>query len=320
MESPLPSPRSNIGETKKPIPTPRKNVKPITNCKSTETTLKTEEHNNTLTKRVSSVSKQLAGDITQMVHDRKKAVIEGTRQSVRRIARRFSSASEGQNSGSTPPNNDEETIDFFSTIRFNSPISQGNNIYNNVDNDNASNSSEEDLIGLPPPTHPPPPLPQSMEESLYDAPASLSPSIMSSSSENSTKNRPDPYESVFPLWNHTKNKDNANDSYYTASTSESWKFYDAISNEQNIDRSVYENILEPLQRSLEKSEIAQNKSCDENYNLSTNSSMNFTNSLYENQEITIRKPDTPRPSQSVILQFDPLNNVDTAGEVNAFLL
>lgn len=315
MESPLPSPRTNIGEAKKPIPTPRQNIKPSTS-KNPDNILKIEEQNNTLTKRVSSASKQLAGDITQLVSDRKKAVIEGTRQSVRRIARRFSSASEGHSSQSTPPQNDEETIDFFSTIRFNSPISQGHNIYNNVDNDNVSISSEDDIVGLPPPTHPPPPLPQSVEETLYDAPTSLSPSVVSSSSENSTKHRPDPYESVFPLWNNTKNKDNASDSYYTASTSESWKFYDPISNEQTTRNSVYENIVEPLQRqsSVETTESSPSKNCDENSNLSVNSSVNLTNSLYENQENLRKKSEIQRPSKSVILQFDPLNNLDTVGK------
>lgn len=316
MESPLPSPRTNIGETKKPIPTPRQSIKTVID-NSTETGSKTEEHN-TLTKRVSSASKQLAGDLSQLVHDRKKAVIQGTRQSVRRIARRFSSASEEPHFGTTPPKNDEETINFFSTIRFNSPISQNENIYNNVDIDSISISSEDDLIGLPPPTHPPPPLPSSLEESLYDAPTSGSPSIVSSSSGNSAsavKHRPNPYESVFPLQKFQENASQctATDKLDTVSRSDSWKFYDTCSN-QITSESIYNNIDVPPQKEIKVEELETTKSCDENSNISLRT-VNVTNSLYENQQIINMKPIPKRPSKSVILQFDPLNSVEVAGKL-----
>lgn len=314
MDSPLPNPRTNAGETKKPIPTPRQNIKKIDD-KISKTVSKEDEHN-TLSKRVSSASKQLAGDISQLMHDRKKAVIEGTRQSVRRITRRFSSASDSPHYGTTRPKNDEETIDFFSTIRFNSPISQNENIYNNVDTDNVSMSSEDDLIGLPPPAHPPPPLPSSVEELVYDAPTSASPSIVSSSSGNSAsaKQRPDPYESVFPLQKCPENTNDDKqtfDQYDSISASESWKFYDVISNCQSSSQSIYNND-EVIKNHTGAKESAASGLCDENFNVSLRSTMNLTNSLYENHEMTNLLP--KRPTNSVIVQFDPLNNVEIAGK------
>lgn len=313
MDNPLPSPRTNAAETKKPVPTPRQSVKKSIDDKTSETVSKADEHN-TLSKRVSSASKQLAGDISQLMHDRKKAVIEGTRQSVRRIARRFSSASDSPHYGTTPPKNDEEAIDFFSTIRFNSPISQNENIYNNVDTDDVSISSEDDLIGLPPPTHPPPPLPSSLEESLYDAPTSASPSIVSGSSGNSAsaKQRPDPYESVFPLQKSPENTNNdkqSADQYDSISASESWKFYDVISNCQSNSPPIYNND-EAIKKQTTANESVASRSCDENFNVSLRSTMNLTNSLYENHEIKTAVP--KRPTKSIIVQFDPLNNVEVA--------
>lgn len=314
MDSPLPSPRTNIAETKKPIPTPRRSIK-TRNDSTSERTLKSEECNNTLTRKVSFASKQIAGDISQLVQDKKKAVLEGTRQSVRRIARRFSSASVEPNSIQTPCKKDEEAIDFFSTIRFNSPVSQTENIYNNIDNDRFSISSEEDPIGLPPPIHPPPPLPLSIEEPLYDAPTSGSPSVISSGSGNSAgaKQRPDPYESVFPPFKFSESTtDNASppDKFETASASESWKFYDAICGKE-VDKEFNFNIVEmhsQMQTSVKES--ATGAGCDENSNISLISTMNLTNSLYENHEIGNTNSDSKRPSKSVILQFDPLNNMD----------
>lgn len=58
--------------------------------KETETT-----NFNTFTRKVrtlSSTSKQITGDIAGKVQEKKKAVIEGTRQSVRKITRRFTTA------------------------------------------------------------------------------------------------------------------------------------------------------------------------------------------------------------------------------------
>lgn len=327
MDSPLPTPRSTLGETKKPIPTPRKSIKPVLPQKSPENESiieePKEEHNNTLTKRVSSASKQLAGDLSQMVLDRKKAVIQGTRQSVRRIARRFSSSSQEHNtsvSDKEPHVNDEETINIFSTIRFNSPISQSENIYNNVDNDNASISSDEDLVGLPPPSHPPPPLPV---ESVYDAPSSAASSLNSGHSIN-IKNKSDVYESVFPSFPLSRQQSdsdsasgtNSNEKFESLSRSGSWKFYDPVSitSRDRDSENVYSN-APPSPRIVNGSR----ESVDFNSNLSVVSSVNLTNSVYENHEL-LAPTRPPRPSKSVILQFDPLTKHDRQGKATIKLV
>lgn len=77
------------------------------------------------------------------LQERKKAVIEGTRQSVRRIARRFTTTSqeidvEGEKDAEVDVNREEEAaINVFSSIQFQSPInrSEGQGIYNNVGGD-----------------------------------------------------------------------------------------------------------------------------------------------------------------------------------------
>lgn len=311
---------SAVSEVKKPIPTPRRSVRNATQ-KTSEATLEPieeprEEHNNTLTKRVSSASRQLAGDLSQLVLDRKKAVIEGTRQSVRRIARRFSSGSQEQNSNvceqELQNNNDEDTINIFSTIRFNSPICQTENIYNNIDNDNVSTSSDEELTGLPPPSHPPPPLPS---ESVYDAPSSV---ISNSNSEplseqslNNTKVRSNPYESVFPPFRYQSDSDstsgtNSNEKFESLSRSGSWRFYDAVGSNGGENVSNKEP-SEKIVNNLSGGNI------DLNSNISINSSTNVTNSLYENHEVAAQASNA-RPSKSIILQFDPLNKDNNGGK------
>lgn len=63
---------------------------------------------------------KIAGDLGQMVHDRKKAVIEGTRQSMRRLTRRFSSTSQDQKKDSQEADNNQDyggTIEMFNNIR-----------------------------------------------------------------------------------------------------------------------------------------------------------------------------------------------------------
>lgn len=85
MSHPVPAPRTNPPDVKKPIPTPRKITKPKP---------ETEEHTNTFSRRVrslSNASRQIAEDLGELVQDKKKAVIAGTRQSVRRITKRFNS-------------------------------------------------------------------------------------------------------------------------------------------------------------------------------------------------------------------------------------
>lgn len=291
MDSPVPVPRSqHIAEVKKPIPTPRRSVKArLEKIPEPEASTSVEESTNTLSKKVSSISsasKQFAEDLGQLVHDRKKAVIEGTRQSVRRLTRRFSSSSEEKNNNTEAAEeqkSDDENINIFNSITFNSPISQTENIYNNVE-DSKSTSSDEELIGLPPPSHPPPPLP---DDSLYDAPLSLSSSgnsIHSASSVPKSEN----YEHIFPI--HLK----AEQSRSKLSRSESWKFYDPVSNRDNESVSTSSDLSVPLEPVTVSTDLE-----------SEVSSIDVRNSLYENYEIIPKKP--PRASKSVILQFDPLN-------------
>ncbi|KAG5896364.1 hypothetical protein JTB14_005842 [Gonioctena quinquepunctata] len=310
MESPLPRTRSNAKPIKKPIPTPRRSVTAnLKNISEDEIVPKeVEENTNTLTKRVSSASKQIAGDISQLVHDRKRAVIEGTRQSVRRITRRFSSASQEQNNQEEIETKDEEgTLNIFNSITFNSPFSGTENIYNNVE-DSPNISSDEDSVELPPPSHPPPPLP---DESLYDAPSSLASSSNSGQSVHS-KSRADIYESIFPLYHRSESESGANSNHQAEclSRSGSWKFYDSVSSRETRSTSIYNNIEE----TSDTGNVPENKtSVDLNCNVSVASSMERQNSVYENHEISPQRPPRrpPRPSESVILQFDPLQREGT---------
>ncbi|XP_023014900.2 rhoGAP_ARAP and RA_ARAPs domain-containing protein RhoGAP15B [Leptinotarsa decemlineata] len=311
MESPVPRLRSNSKETKKPIPTPRRNINPNLKKISEDAPTQIEENTNTLTKRVSSASKQLAEDISQLVHGRKKAVIEGTRQSVRRITRRFSSASQEQNNpDETDTKNEEDTINIFNSITFNSPFARTENIYNNVDD--SSSESSEGSIELPPPSHPPPPLP---DESIYDAPLSLASSSTSGHSAKTTS-RPDVYESIFPLFpNKSDSTSGSNSTEQTEclSRSGSWKFYDPVPSKENQNANIYNNIEEEIaQTDGNVSDIKTD--VDLNSNVSVISSMVRKNSLYENHEVIPQRPPRrpPRPSESVILQFDPLNKEETS--------
>lgn len=150
MSTPVPAPRSVhlAAEGKKPVPKPRTAI-PIQRNKSDESSSSSKNsedsgHTNTFSRRVKTASKQFAGDIGDLVHERKKAVIEGTRQSVRRITKRFTTLSQEISvdeselqQGDAKRNNEEETINVFSSIQFQSPINQIENeaIYNNVNAD-----------------------------------------------------------------------------------------------------------------------------------------------------------------------------------------
>ncbi|XP_056637370.1 arf-GAP with Rho-GAP domain, ANK repeat and PH domain-containing protein 2 [Diorhabda sublineata] len=330
---PLPSPR--LRELKKPVPTPRRSIKSNlqqisehskseesakehlsnvlnipppkieTNNKlvSTESLCSSNEettHTNTLTRKVSSVSKQLADDISQLVQDRKRAVIEGTRQSVRRITRRFSSSSQSENASEEtepPMKGDEDSISLFSAITFSSPLFSSENIYNNAESESRSTSSEENSIGLPPPSHPPPPLP---DESLYDAPSSIS---SSGNSGNSFPSKRENYESVFPIVCEP-NVSNVNDNFNYLFRSDSWKFYDSVTSKDGKT-----NCVNPLDNTSKGSDTKIN---NEDLNLQVTEkverSASGRSTVYENHEIQLQIPPTrpPRPSKSVILQFDPL--------------
>ncbi|KAJ8981459.1 hypothetical protein NQ317_000135 [Molorchus minor] len=343
MNSSLPNPRVG-GDVKKPIPTPRRSTRANVGLQIL-TPSEESTNTNTFSKRVSTASRQIAEDIGHLVQDKKKAVIEGTRQSVRKITRRFSSASQERTSPKTDLHrDDEESINIFSSIKFGSPISQTDNIYNNVnDNSEENNSSEDDIVSLPPPTHPPPPLPN---ESIYDAPQFIKSSGSTSenssnitqkegyctttSSSNTSENssniaqKEEYYESVFPAYPYSSETetclDLTGDSFErnaNLSRSESWKFYDSVTN--NTKENIYSNIEEPVNtphspKSSPKSIVA--REFDRNSNTSVQSSIDVRNSMYENHEITFQSAPA-RTSKSIIYQFDPLNQASRENKEEA---
>ncbi|KAH1008777.1 uncharacterized protein LOC109539383 isoform X1 [Dendroctonus ponderosae] len=366
MDRPVPAPR----EGKRPVPTPRSRIKAnpepeiksdseksdaiaeeavVGNsrvqtaaenlCLPNSDKMDTERSDqfNTFSKRVSSASKQIAGDLGQMVHDRKKAVIEGTRQSMRRLTRRFSSTSQDQKKDSQEAENNQDyggTIEMFNNIRFDSPLRSANSIYSNVDNEVEAGSSNESL-NLPPPIHPPPPLP---DESLYDAPSNCSPIASSSNSSKSGIAPPtkgEEYERVFPAYRYNSESDICIDNTemklaenVDLTRSASWAFYDSVANSM-IQEAIYGNISssnEPSQLDiivesnnstrietlLVPDKINNAKPSDYQRTLSNVSAESHSNSMYENHVVprrqTQEKEDKIRASNSVLMQFDPLNH------------
>lgn len=176
-----------------------------------------------------------------------------------------------------------ESIEIFNNIKFDSPLTPAQSLYNNTEVDD---SSSADSVSLPPPSHPPPPLP---DESYYDAPASVASSSSNSGQSTVPYMKKNDYESVFPI-------QSSNSSSNLSEKSEKWRYYDPVAIE-NIYQN--DNQLEPVQIRV-KLEDADNRT-DVNSNL--DSVMSVRNSLYENHEIKPR-----RPSESVLLQFDPLQN------------
>lgn len=341
---PLPTPP--FRELKKPVPTPRRSIKrnlelisehspksedtaaesarehlsnilniPPPKIESNNRLVSTESlcssneettHTNTLTRRVSSVSKQLADDISQLVQDRKRAVIEGTRQSVRRITRRFSSSSQSEIAEEIdqPVKGDADGISLFSSITFSSPLFSAENIYNNAESESRSSSSEENFIGLPPPSHPPPPLP---DESLYDTPSSIA---SSGNSGSSFQSKSENYESIFPQQPNACEPSNVNEKFKYLFRSDSWKFYDSVTSKDNKTNSVNQ-----VDKALKQLDMKTNN-LDLNLHVTSEKpekSTSARNTVYENHEIQLTIPPTrpPRPSKSVILLFDPLTRQDS---------
>lgn len=331
MSAPVPAPRTLIvNEPKKPIPKPRTAV-PISRQKSNESSSSSKAsddstgHTNTFSRRVrtiSNASKQIAGDIGDMVHERKRAVIQGTRQSVRRITKRFTSNPQEQVSNEVDDtiNCEDETINVFRSIQFESPInrSEDGSVYSNINHESDLSTSSDDLVSLPPPLYPPPPL---REESIYDAPQSMA----SSSTESSDRSpvalhKPVLYESVFPLQSHSSDLEAAQGSSSDLSRSGSWKFYDPV---PRIE-SIYGNVDNTPP--IKPTSTTETDSVDLNRNVedlslsevsSNCSAVEKENSLYENHVIlNAPKQSITRPSASVILQFDPLNDTPTNSYVN----
>lgn len=175
---------------------------------------------NTFSRRVrslSNTSKQIAEDLGGIVQEGKKVVIESTRQSVRKITKRFASTYIETNDQECEKESIASSdLDIFNTIRFNSPINTLNShIYNNV---NPLNNSQESLNSpspsYPPPNYPPPPLrlESVTQESVYDEPQSVvSGSTSSSGSANVLRRNPYDYEAVFPAYPYNSDTDSCVD-------------------------------------------------------------------------------------------------------------
>lgn len=325
MSAPVPAPRLSKLSDKRPVPTPRRTIpirleeenveEPISERKidtsSTNSGREMEINSNTFTRRVktiSTASKQIAEDIGGKVQEGKKIVIEGTRQSVRRLTRRFhntQSLCDMKIGDNAKVKDDEEMVseaelDLFNSIKFNSPIN--NNFEKLYVNDDCS--SEENL-NLPPPTYPPPPLRE--EASFYDEPQSLASGSTSSTKSSDilpSTNRMD-YESVFPLYPYNTN-DNNNDkndsgtskaSSVQLSRSSSWNFYDPLPKSENLYNNVDNTpTLNTTHNDEDNNNIDGSES--DRYSLS----IIRTNSIYENHELH------KRATHSVLMQFDPLKD------------
>ncbi|XP_066157083.1 arf-GAP with Rho-GAP domain, ANK repeat and PH domain-containing protein 1 isoform X1 [Euwallacea fornicatus] len=356
MEKPVPAPR----ESKKPVPTPRRNagssrsVQTATNeNEKTHRTESTEidivetsieknssgkiggdkgEQVNTFSRRVTNASKQIAGDLGQLVQHRKKAVIEGTRQSMRRITRKFSLVSQDVTRKPVKEKDkgqDHLDVEMFKNISFESPLSRTNSIYSNVENELGSEGSSNESLNLPPPQHPPPPLP---DVSLYDAPSSSSPVPSSSNSSGVNIKRPEEYESVFPAAPYNSDSDGCIDNTESnveenmnLSRSASWSFYDSVDlATAHTQDNIYSNIEKRSRSDLTSNSVDRINNAvlipdkiDVNQGTSVQrpesnvSSESHQNSIYENHQISLKRFERPaekiRASKSVIMQFDPLS-------------
>ncbi|XP_045464625.1 arf-GAP with Rho-GAP domain, ANK repeat and PH domain-containing protein 2 [Harmonia axyridis] len=330
MSTPVPAPRS-CGELKKPIPAPRTKIMPISSQKSDESSSSksSEENVKTLSrtarrvKSFSYASKQIAGDIGGLVQNK----FESTRQSVRRLTRTFSISSHPEESESDIATSEEKVdnnLDIFNSIRFDSPmVPPRSPEYTNWEppRKRADEVLGEHLFNLAPPSYPPPSLP---DDSLYNEPPAV-PSPVSTASRKSeylesTCNN-DIYESIYPFKRNNQNdelKDCASvttedtsitiESNSELSRSSSWKFYDSVVG--NLRQEIEEKLM------LTPIKVEECSSQLQDVDRTSNSSVDVRNSIYENFVL-------PRPSQSVIYQFDPLlnnasNNVASEAKVEDY--
>lgn len=326
MSAPVPAPRLSKQSDKRPIPTPRRTIpirleedveEQINERKSDTSTINKEMEINTNTftrkvKTISTASKQIAEDIGGKVQEGKKIVIEGTRQSVRRLTRRFhntQSVCEIKDVDNSKGKDEDDTVseaelDLFNSIKFNSPINHNfEKLYVNDD------CGSEENLNLPPPTYPPPPLREDTS-SFYDEPQSLASGSTSStkSSDNITGTNRTDYESVFPLYPYNSSNNNNNDlgmsntSSVQISRSSSWNFYDPLPKSENLYNNVDNT---PTLNATQNQEDNNNFDGSESDRYSQ--SIIRTNSIYENHELH------KKTTHSVLMQFDPLkDNINAA--------
>lgn len=311
MNAPIPAPRVGA-ETKKPIPAPRTKIMLARRKSNESSSSKSSEEipKKPLSSRVKSLSKsskQIAEDFSEMVQSK---ILESTRQSMRRLTRSFSMSNHQVEKFEEPKTVEENdgNIHIFNSIKFDSPMNPDNpKPYQNWEPRKNANEVLSELFNLPPPSYPPPSLPPSIsDESYYDLPSTLT-SPCSTLSKKPTdpptelrKPNVEAYESVFPLkskMNDEITKSIARNVEVSSviSCSDSWKYYDTCGREnKEFDKSV----LTPIRAS--DCPIAEDDS-----DVNSNFSVEVRNSLYENFRVP---PTPPRPSQSVIFQFDPLMN------------
>ncbi|XP_018335487.1 arf-GAP with Rho-GAP domain, ANK repeat and PH domain-containing protein 1 [Agrilus planipennis] len=312
MNAPIPAPRNlSQNDIKKPVPTPRKTI-PIRKVEVEQQSLRNENFNineddkqsikeeptptSTFSRRVrkfSNTSKQIKDELTEKVNEKKKMVIEGTRQSMKRITRRFTtSGCENSNAVENVPQEEERKSepvgDIFNKISFKSPIKLIENDYANSEVDRLSNHSSESLESLPPPMYPPPPL---REDAIYDKPQSL-PSSSGNSISNSSGSAPichtnsNLYESVFPSYPNNSDSESCTDTVagtidkkLELSRSDSWYYYDSVSKNENIYSNV--DATPPLiaEKVEPESTLTNNVISYENYEINRTKSPNIVSEL-----------------------------------------
>ncbi|XP_065160617.1 arf-GAP with Rho-GAP domain, ANK repeat and PH domain-containing protein 2 isoform X2 [Atheta coriaria] len=288
MSAPVPAPRSNPGG-KRPIPAPRTLV-PVRieeesneNETNTNPAVQSTEGKNTFRRKVQTISNDIGG----RVNEGKKAVIESTRQSVRKITRRFTNNFTEPSEDAKTETNEVESLDVFN-ISFDSPIrsSDTESVYSNVTNNNNGNNKrvqrsvipaafEDDDDDSPPPPYPPPALP----DDTYDVPSVASGETTSSEETRGRSRGHVNYESVFPTYPYNSDSDSCVD-------------MTAAQKDRPKEEPTYNNV-------------------DGTPTMSTTSTSERTsfiraNSLYENCDIMpiVRSP----PTKSVLIEFDPLSN------------
>lgn len=164
---PIPKPRA-LAPEKRPVPLPRTKL-PKTQCNETTQTDEIQPNNSKL-KRISTTSKQIIDEISEVLQKNielgKKSI---SRKHSKQIINDIKVIEENKIVQTNP--------EIFDTIRFESPLTvsrlsrsssctEENTLYSNT-NDIIEVLSDEEVESLPPPRHPPPPLP---DISYYDTP------------------------------------------------------------------------------------------------------------------------------------------------------
>lgn len=303
------------------------------------------KHQNTFGRRVRTISNaslQLADDIKREVTESLVEKIGATRESVRKITKKFKTVGsviqdDFEEESKGPDNVVDGVAQMFNAISFNSPMNSrhGSEVaYENAD------------ITSPPPTYPPPPLrpgnpaiPSNVNpDEIYDEPASVisggSSSYGSASEQrhldvkpvdNQSKeiitadnvaavNRRENYESVFPAEQYNSDAESCLD-LTTAQTidrnvnlqrCDSWNFYDPLP--RPVTENIYNNVdSTPTLRAI--SPLTRDDKTPVLSSITDNADISLRDA-YENHEISRFKQPlrTNLPTESILLQFDPLSN------------